>query len=358
MFKVFYRNHQYFFNLLIVSFVFTIIRTLDYIAWIQPYPGKMRNILLEQLFTFISFLPLLLLLLYTYLWTIKKNRKILLAFLIIVFAILSPALIKYITRALVLIFWTKDVPEITFDGIKKITPSGMAVILTFAATLYLTRIRINYVKQQEATFKAETLAKDVQLKMLRYQINPHFLFNVLNSVHALIDENKDKAKKLIVEMSEFYRYTLNNKEQTITLKKEVEAVQKYLEIQKTRFEEKFDFKIEIDEAANEAVIPSFVVHLLIENAVKYGIKSNEHSLSIRLLAKMISHALVITVSNTGNLMPKTDTNFTNIDGTGNGLENIMNRLELFYNENATFSLTEENGWVNATIEIKNFLTNG
>lgn len=89
--------------------------------------------------------------------------------------------------------------------------------------------------------KAESLAKEVQLKMLHYQINPHFLFNILNSILALIDEDGAKAKKLVVEMSDYYRYTLNKLEQNITIGKEVEAVVKYLEIQKTRFEENFEY---------------------------------------------------------------------------------------------------------------------
>jgi two-component system, LytTR family, sensor kinase len=351
--KALYFKYQYFFNLIIVAFVFAITRTLDWLAWIQPYPGKMKNILLGQLFEFISYFPVILLLVYTYLWTIKRNRTILFVFLIIVFSIFCPTFIRLLARALEIFFRRNDIPEITFDSIKKFTPGGISVMLTLSATLYLTRIRLQYVKQQEATFKAQTLAKDVQLKMLRYQINPHFLFNVLNSIHALIDENKDKAKKLIVEMSEFYRYTLNNKEQTASLEKEVEAVQKYLEIQKTRFEEKFEFEISVDDAANAVLIPSFVIHLLIENAVKYGIKSNEQKLIIRLEAKIKNKSLLINVSNTGNLIDSS----TN-KGTGNGLENIKNRLELYYNENATFSLTEENGWVFATIEIKNLVING
>jgi LytS/YehU family sensor histidine kinase len=197
------------------------------------------------------------------------------------------------------------------------------------------------------------LAKDVQLKMLRYQINPHFLFNVLNSIHALIDENKEKAKKLIVEMSEYYRYTLNKQEQTTSIEKEVEAIRKYLEILKIRFEEKFEYDISVDKAINSVLIPSFVIHLLIENAVKYGLQTNEQKLVIiGLKAKKSNNTLSINVSNSGKLLTSDNHTDNNINGTGNGIENIKNRLALFYKENYSFSLTEENGWVIATIEIK------
>ena len=122
------------------------------------------------------------------------------------------------------------------------------------------------------------MAKDVQLKMLRYQINPHFLFNVLNSIYTLIDENTEKAKKLVIDMSEYYRYTLNKQQHTISIEKEVESIMKYLEIQKTRFEEEFQYEISVDEAVKSILIPSFLIHLLIENAVKYGTKTVKQKL--------------------------------------------------------------------------------
>jgi len=196
--------------------------------------------------------------------------------------------------------------------------------------------------------KAETLAKEVQLKMLHYQINPHFLFNVLNSIYALIDENTEKAKKLVVDMSDYYRYTLNKQEQAIPVGKEVEAVIKYLEIQKTRFEENFEYETSVGEATGEILIPSFVIHLLVENAVKYGIKSNEQKLVIRLTTELKNKLLLIKVLNTGKL----NTDKSGTDGTGSGIENIKNRLALFYNDKYSFSLTADDGWVTAAIEIE------
>src|SRR5512133_1456667 len=98
--------------------------------------------------------------------------------------------------------------------------------------------------------------------MLRYQINPHFLFNVLSSIYTLIDENTEKAKKLVIDMSEYYRYTLTKQQQTISIEKEVESIMKYLEIQKTRFEEDFQYEISVDETVKSLLIPSFLIHLL------------------------------------------------------------------------------------------------
>jgi LytS/YehU family sensor histidine kinase len=208
-------------------------------------------------------------------------------------------------------------------------------------------------RQRETANRAETLAKDVQLKMLRYQINPHFLFNVLNSIYTLIDENTEKAKKLVIDMSEYYRYTLNKQLHTVSIEKEVEAIMKYLEIQKTRFEEDFQYEISVEEAVKTVMIPSFLIHLLIENAVKYGTKTVKEKLIIRLSVALVNKVLLIRVSNTGKLVNAGTDGEKNPNGTGNGIENLKNRLSLYYNENYSFSIKEEDGFVIALIEIHN-----
>ena len=140
------------------------------------------------------------------------------------------------------------------DLVKKYSPGVSLVLLFLSATYFLTHLIIQQAgKQRETAHKAETLAKDVQLKMLRYQINPHFLFNVLNSIYTLIDENTEKAKKLVIDMSEYYRYTLNKQQLTVSIEKEVESIMKYLEIQKTRFEEEFQYEISVDETVKSDI---------------------------------------------------------------------------------------------------------
>jgi two-component system, LytTR family, sensor kinase len=193
----------------------------------------------------------------------------------------------------------------------------------------------------------------MQLKMLRYQINPHFLFNVLNSIYTLIDENTEKAKKLVIDMSEYNRYTLNKQQHTVSIEKEVDAILKYLEIQKTRFEEDFQYEISVDEAVKSLLIPSFLIHLLIENAIKYGTKTEKQTLIVRLSVMLVNKMLLIIVSNTGKLLSATTSGEKNIDGTGNGIENLKNRLSLYYDDSYSFSLKEEDGWVVAAIEINN-----
>ena len=154
-------------------------------------------------------------------------------------------------------------------------------------------------------------------------------------------------------MSEYYRYTLNKQQHTISIEKEVESIMKYLEIQKTRFEEEFQFEISVEEAVKSVMIPSFLIHLLIENAVKYGTKTVKEKLIICLSVTLINKILLIRVSNTGKLLIHGTDGEKNIDGTGNGIENLKNRLSLYYDDNYSFSLKEEDGCVIAAIEINN-----
>ncbi len=348
MFKSLYKRYPHFVNLFVVLALLELTRTLDWLAWTPPGPGKTRILLLEQLFEFLSLVPFAMLMIVAYKWAIRKKQDYLLAGLVVVFTVLGPTILIYFSSLLETLFWSRaDRPDVTFDTLKKYSPALMSAILFLSATFYITRLQIRYARQTEEMHKAESLAKEVQLKMLHYQINPHFLFNVLNSIHALIDENTAKAKKLVVDMSDYYRYTLNKQEQSISIGKEVEAVVKYLEIQKTRFEENFEYEITVDEATRELPIPSFVIHLLIENAVKYGIRSNDTKLLIRLTTEMKNRQLLIKVMNTGKLIPVN----SGANGTGSGIENIKNRLSLFFNDRYSFSLTSDAGWVTAAIGI-------
>jgi sensor histidine kinase YesM len=353
MLKSFYNRHQYFFNMLAVLVLLILTRMLDSFAWLPPSPQKTNIILLNYLFEFISFVPILFILIFSYRWVILRKQTLLLFFLIVVFAVCLPFLALLIGTWLEIILSVKGVQPVTFNLIRQYTPGGFLVILFLSAAYYITHLILQAAAQRETAHKAETLAKDVQLKMLRYQINPHFLFNVLNSIYTLIDENTVKARKLVLDMSEYYRYTLNKQQLTTSVGNEVESIMKYLEIQKTRFEEDFQYNISVGEEAKSILIPSFLIHLLIENAVKYGRGTSKQKLIVNLSAGLAGKKLLITVSNTGKLLNASHDSGKNIDGTSNGLENLKSRLALYYNDGYSFSLKEEDGMVKAAIEINN-----
>lgn len=356
MIKALYKKHQYFFNMLAVLVLLVLTRALDSFAWTPAVPERLKTVLFDHLFQFVSFLPFIFLFIYTYKWAIKRKFTALIYVLIIFYSIAGPVFFLYISTLIETIFWNGKVLPFTLDMVKKYSPGVSLVLLFLSSAYFLTHFILQTSKQKETTHKAETLAKDVHLKMLRYQINPHFLFNVLNSIYTLIDENTDKAKKLVIDMSEYYRYTLSKQQMTVTIEKEVESIVKYLEIQKTRFEEEFEYEIRVDESVKAVLIPSFIIHLLIENAVKYGTKTMKNQkLIVRHSAVMAGRNLIISVANTGKLVVETSAVENSSNGTSNGIENLKNRLSLYYNDNYSFSLAEEDGWVVASVVIKNII---
>ncbi len=202
--------------------------------------------------------------------------------------------------------------------------------------------------ERERTLQAQALAHQAQLEMLRYQLNPHFLFNALNSIRASIDEDSRRAKRMVTEFSEFLRYSLLQRNSaTVPLREEIEAVRNYLSIEKIRFEEKLDVTCDISPSAEEIPIPGFLIHPLVENAIKHGLTNDGKPLSITISARKTSDSLVIEVANTGNLSARNGSN-----GTGTGLDNVRGRLSRLYPESHEFSLTERDGWIRASIRIE------
>ena len=204
--------------------------------------------------------------------------------------------------------------------------------------------------EHERTLQAEALANHAQLDMLRYQLNPHFLFNALNSIRASIDEDSQRAKRMVTEFSEFLRYSLLNDNSTlIELHQEIEAIKNYLAIEKIRFEDKLDVTFDFEPAAEKCQLPGFLVHPLVENAVKHGMTNNSGPLKICIAARMRDGRLVVEIANTGRLDTRPQTNG---GGTHIGLRNVRERLAKLYPDKSSFSLRQDGAWIRATIEME------
>jgi len=167
--------------------------------------------------------------------------------------------------------------------------------------------------------------REAELNLLKSQINPHFLFNSLNSIHALTMSDPGKASDMIIELSDFLRYSLKSTSTGMhTLKAELENVIRYLNIEKIRFSEKLSFSIDTDEACHECQIPQMILQPLFENAVKHGVGSSTDPVHISVDCHLHDDILELTISN----------NFSSdslqVKGNRMGLDNIRMRLTLTY----------------------------
>src|SRR5687767_14424935 len=156
--------------------------------------------------------------------------------------------------------------------------------------------------QREQALRAVAAARDAQLRMLAYQLNPHFLFNTLNSIRALINEDRQRAREMVTALSGYLRYALVERPLHIALlEEEVESVGGYLAIEKERFEDRLDARMEIDRAALRCEVPAFLLNPLVENALKHGAAGTASApLVVRVEARLVEpDRLMLMVENTG-----------------------------------------------------------
>src|SRR5580698_6413917 len=156
-------------------------------------------------------------------------------------------------------------------------------------------------KQEEAMLKAVALAQESQLKMLRYQLNPHFLFNTLNAISTLILDNQNKkANYAVARLSEFLRYTLDQDPmKKVTLRQEIEALNLYLGTERLRFGERLRLEYAIEGVALEALIPSLLLQPLLENSLKYAVSPREQGGCIRIEGRARGSMLEVSVIDDG-----------------------------------------------------------
>ena len=210
----------------------------------------------------------------------------------------------------------------------------LLVILTYF--LFISLTNLSEKKAREA--KLESLVKETELKMLRSQINPHFLFNSLNSISSLTITDPEKARDMVNKLSEFMRYALSKKdEQPVSIRSEFENLRLYLDIEKVRFGDRLSTEENIDEKCLETKMPVMLLQPLYENAIKHGVYESTESVRILTRAKTIDGNIEITITNNYDPAPSSRR------GTGTGLINVIRRLELFYGKKASLSTKKENG---------------
>jgi hypothetical protein len=180
--------------------------------------------------------------------------------------------------------------------------------------------------------KLESLVKELELKTIKSHINPHFIFNALNSIRALVDENPARARTAITELSNILRSSMHaEKLETVPLHKELDIVKDYLALEQMRFEERLQVTFEIDEDTLDQPVPPMMLQTLVENAIKHGISKQINGGAITIKSDFIGDHHEIAVVNTGQLNGQ-------VNGDGFGLKSTQDRLNLLYQDKAKFHI--------------------
>ena len=205
-------------------------------------------------------------------------------------------------------------------------------------------------EEQLKRAKAESMAHEAQLKMLRYQLNPHFLFNTLNSISSLVNKRDDsRANEMILQLSDFLRHSLYiDPVEGITLKEELDALNLYLRIEQARFGDRLSIHLDVSSDAEQLHVPSMILQPLVENAIKYAIAPCEEGGEIKISAGLYKDEMIaISVADNG---PGFDENLIDESSVGVGLRNTRERLNTFYRGNSRF-LIDSNGKDGTKISI-------
>ncbi len=212
---------------------------------------------------------------------------------------------------------------------------GPMVIYILWSLIYLT---FHYFERYNNSLKYEAAVKEIELKNLRSQLNPHFIFNALNSIRALVDEDPLKSKNAITQLSNILRNSLTvDRQRMVTFSDELATVEDYLHLEGIRYEERLQTSFNIDQNSDDFLIPPLMIQTLVENGIKHGISTLREGGMISIETKAENNRLFISIRNAGQLTENQTSN-----QSGFGLSNTRKRLELIFGDEASFSISNEN----------------
>jgi len=227
---------------------------------------------------------------------------------------------------------------------------GLSFVYAFFFFLWSALYFIyNYFERYNKSLKLEASIKDIELNNLKAQLNPHFIFNALNSIRALVDENPSKSKLAINQLSNILRNSLVTEKRGLTkFEDELKMVKDYLGLEGIRFEERLRTELDIDSASLDFMVPPLMIQTLVENGIKHGISQLKDGGVIQIKTKVENDHLKIHIRNSGHFQLNGAKKTTG----GMGLENTRQRLKLIYGDEASFRiLTESNTFVLTEIVI-------
>ncbi len=233
------------------------------------------------------------------------------------------------------------------------TFNGVWIFSLWSALYFVYHVFERLRRLQVEQFQLSASAKEAELRALKSQVNPHFLFNSLNSLRALIDEDAPRAREAVTRLANMLRYSLQSGQaETVPLEDEVRIVEDYLALEQIRHEDRLRVRWDVAEAARGLPVPPMLLQTLVENAVKYGISQRRGGGEIAIAAAIEDRRLVVRVSNPGDLAPPGGAAAKAGSSTGVGLRNASERLKLLFGDQARLSLrAAEAGLVTAEVVI-------
>jgi hypothetical protein len=219
--------------------------------------------------------------------------------------------------------------------------------LSFTGITFLWCVLYVSIRRYRGSLQTQLALREAELRALEAQLDPHFLFNCLNSIRGMIAENQAEAQIMVTRLANILRYNLQrDRQHTVPLAREVEVVSDYLALESARFEERLRVEVEIEPGAAEIPVPTMLLQTLVENALKHGIRPLPAGGELLIRARVRQAVLAIEVENSGRVRDSPS------DGAGVGLRNVRERLRLLYGGRAELQLTGgNNGRVQATVEI-------
>ena len=219
-------------------------------------------------------------------------------------------------------------------------PANLFLLGSWAGFYFGINYYLNLRNEMDRAFVSARLADQAQLKMLRYQLNPHFLFNTLNAISTLVlEQDRKQANAMLTQLSTFLRYSLDSDPlQKTSLAEEIRALKLYLEIEKTRFGDRLQVNFDVDEEALDARVPSLILQPAIENAIKYAIAKMERGGAVTIRVKREGPMLRMEVCDNGPDAPEDPASLMRDAKAGVGLVNMRERLNYLYQDRSEFSL--------------------
>lgn len=207
------------------------------------------------------------------------------------------------------------------------------IILILWSSVYFA---FHYFEKNTQSLKYEVAMNEMKLNQLKAQLNPHFIFNALNSIRALVDEEPSKSKRAINHLSNILRTSLVlDKKRLTSLKEEIDTTKDYLALESIRFEERLQTEFNIDPRTEGIQVPPMMVQTLVENGIKHGISKLKEGGRVSVDTRLKNANIIIEIRNTGHY------NKNKINGTGQGLRNTRQRLDLIFGESANLRIFNE-----------------